>query len=160
MARRSLGHKKMIRPSVNTVQQKSHLRKCLNWCVSVCIVCLIPVGTRLIQGHTLERWAVVMLLCVLLSSSMSLLLVVVPHAAIARLVAVWLTILAGGNAIVLAVFTFSGAENSVLTGLDLSDEFLLGNGLAWTGLMTLHCVAASFATHLSTSATNNLPANE
>ena len=145
----------MIQQSTTSDQHDRNVRRCLSWTTIVSITSLTPLPRLVMNGslglRTHDRWVLLVLLNVLLASAMSTLLLLLPHKTNARWVAIWLTIMAGAHAIALALFTFGGADSAILSGLDLTDEFLYGHGLLWTGTMTMLCIAGSLSTHWAAS---------
>jgi len=149
----------MAQQTSTSDQRERGIRNCLMWATIVSAISLVPIPRLIVIGDSdfalPDRWVPIVLLNVLLASAISSLMLLLPHRTNARWVAIWLTIMAGAHAAVMGLFTFGGAENELLSGLDLSDEFLHGNGLIWTGVMTLLCVAGSLGSHWSASQLEN-----
>ncbi len=145
----------MVQQNVTPDHHDRNVRRCLSWATVVSIASLTPLTRLVMDGNlslqTHDRWVLLVLLNVLFTSAMSTLLLLLPHRTNARWGGIWLTMMAGAHAVVLAIFTFGGAESAILSGLDLTDEFLYGHGLLWTGTMTMLCVAGSLSTHWSAS---------
>ncbi|MCA9216826.1 MAG: hypothetical protein KDB27_27340 [Planctomycetales bacterium] len=126
------------------------IRTCFWWAAIVAIAELGPIA-KLVSNTEFEfvnadRWVFVSLLIVLLTVSATAFMVIVPHRTSVRLLALWLTFVVASNALLLAIFTFAGADNLILTSLDLSDEFLFGAGIVWNGTMTILCLLATIST--------------
>ena len=126
-------------------------RFCFLLSIGVNLVSLSPAVRALflqqIKWPHIDRWLFLLAFSALMMTGVSLLSLIVPHRINVRWLALTLSLVAGGYAILLAIFTFAGGQNVIIHNLDLSDEFLIGTGFIWTSLMTTLFVIASFAAH-------------